>query len=313
MRMSRWSLSLLVLVALVPRARAEIIEGVGAVVNGNIIMLSEIEEHAGSALPPGDATGELKVRRDSMIKHAADDLVQEKLVLADCKTQNLEPTATEIDDAIENVQKQNKIDRSTLESAIKAQGLTMPRYRDMLNQQLCRMKIVEMKVRNRVVVKEEDVKEALARDGATTPVTQEVKLGDIYIAAASGADAEDRAKQAKIRLDQGVDFGVVANDAKSAFKSTGGVLGWVKEGQLAPEIDRVATKLPVGGTSDVISTPQGFHILRVLDRRSSQDMDSMAQKREQKQQELMSEKLQKATEDYMAELRRNADIVYRLP
>ncbi len=303
---------MLAVAALAPQARAEIIEGVGAVVNGNIIMLSEIEERAGSALPPADATGELKVRRESMLKHAADDLVQEKLVSAECKTQNLEPSSSEIDDAIDNVQKQNRIDRSTLESAIKAQGLTMPRYREMLNQQLCRMKVVEMKVRNRVSVSADEVKEALAQEGGAAAVAQELRLGDIFIAANS-PDAEERAKQAKIRLDQGVDFGVVAKDAHSAFASTEGVLGWVKQGELAASLDQAAAKLANGGTSGVISTPQGFHILRVLDRRTSEDVGSMAQKREQKQQELMNEKLQKATEDYLAEIRRSADIVYRLP
>jgi peptidyl-prolyl cis-trans isomerase C len=78
---------------------------------------------------------------------------------------------------------------------------------------------------------------------------------------------KDQARQEideiKQQLDAGGDFGALAqkhSDCPSSRK--GGDLGAFGRGQMVKEFDATAFGLAVGGTSDVIETPFGFHIIR---------------------------------------------------
>jgi parvulin-like peptidyl-prolyl isomerase len=76
--------------------------------------------------------------------------------------------------------------------------------------------------------------------------------------------AEDVLK--KIR--NGLDFATAARqysqDRFTAWK--GGDLGYFIAGGMFPEFERVAFSLPVGGVSNVVRTPVGFHIIKVTER-----------------------------------------------
>ena len=75
----------------------------------------------------------------------------------------------------------NNIDDSTLEAALKQQGLSMEKYRHMLAQQLTRMKLVEVKVKARVTVSEDDIKARYALMTANVQGQEELKVRDIFL------------------------------------------------------------------------------------------------------------------------------------
>jgi peptidyl-prolyl cis-trans isomerase SurA len=311
-----WALPILGLCLAAP-ARAEIVDGVAAIVNGDIIMLSEVEEHAGPGLPPVTAIGEARLHRESMLKRAAEDLVIERLVAHECKDQSLEPTAAEIDSAIEDVQRSNHIDKPTLEQALRQQGLTMPKYREMLTEQLCRMKVVEMKVKNRVSMPSElDVNTELANESGGAPAVgiQEMKLRDIFIPMGTDASgARNRIGIAYSKLRNGDDFAAVAHATEGPMAATGGDLGWVKASDLAADLRKVAQSLKEGAMSEIVDTSAGFHILKLESVRTSTDVESQRKKKEEVRNRLMQAKMEKATDDYIQELRRAAEIEYRIP
>jgi parvulin-like peptidyl-prolyl isomerase len=295
------------------RAQAEIIDGVAVVVNGDVILISEVEERAGKDLPKREATGDAAAKREAMLKHAVEDLVNEKLMGKQCKEQSLEPTSAELDNAIEDVQKVNKIDRPTLEKALKEQGLTMPRYRDMLSEQLCRLKVIKQKVEPRVTVGPDDVNSVLANEGGAARVAVEMKIRDIFVKSDASSDgARQTVLAAKRRLASGEDFAAVAHDTPGPLAASSGDLGWVKEADIAPDLQKPVSKLPVGGVSDIIETKVGYHIVKVEERRTSTDTGGIATKKEEIRQRLWNEKMEKATADYVAELRRSAEVDVRL-
>ncbi len=75
---------------------------------------------------------------------------------------------------------------------------------------------------------------------------------------------EADARQALERLNGGTDFDELASEYDPV---TRGELGWVPRGYLLDaDLDAAAFTLEVGGVSDVIATPAGFHILKVLAR-----------------------------------------------
>ena len=79
--------------------------------------------------------------------------------------------------------------------------------------------------------------------------------------------AEDVAKKAKA----GGDFAALAKQYSEddATKEKGGDLGWIVHGQTVPEFEAAAFRLPKGSTSDVIKTPYGLLVIKVLDQETA--------------------------------------------
>jgi len=84
---------------------------------------------------------------------------------------------------------------------------------------------------------------------------------------------EEKARRALERLqkDPGAFEGVARAESKAPEAGAGGLMGVFAPGELPPELDLAAFKLPVGGTSNIIRTSLGYHILRVDSRRPSHE------------------------------------------
>jgi parvulin-like peptidyl-prolyl isomerase len=88
---------------------------------------------------------------------------------------------------------------------------------------------------------------------------------------------------------------------------SGGDLGWFGRGQGMPEVFDACFKLPVGGVSEVIPSPYGFHVFKTLEKRAP-TRRSLAEARPALQQRLLREKRARAQEQYVAALRSRATI-----
>jgi peptidyl-prolyl cis-trans isomerase SurA len=285
-------------------ARAEIVDGIAVVVNGDIITRAEVTERihgAETPIPPGT------------IKRAAEEAATEHLVDRECAEQGFTATPAEIENSIEDVRRENgNIDMKTLERAMQAQGLTLERYRQEVGHQLCRMKVIDAKVKPRVNVGEDDIKAAFTHIVGKEKPIEEAFVRDIYVPSDEGTEsARQKVVAAQKRLASGEDFIKVATETGGPFAAEGGKLGWMKETEIAPEL-KVAFALPNGFVSPIIETSTGFHLLKVFARRQSSTMGSYAELHDKIKQQLQGEKLEKAASEYLAELRRTADIEYHL-
>jgi peptidyl-prolyl cis-trans isomerase D len=92
---------------------------------------------------------------------------------------------------------------------------------------------------------------------------------DAQEAEVDAARAKAEATLARVR--EGADFAEVAAEVSQdeASREAGGELGFVPRGQLAPELDQAAFSLPSGSLADVLRSDQGFHVLRVDERREA--------------------------------------------
>ncbi|SFD36414.1 peptidylprolyl isomerase [Massilia yuzhufengensis] len=99
------------------------------------------------------------------------------------------------------------------------------------------------------------------------------------------------------------------NSQEPASAAKGGDLGWLAPGDAGPEFDSALNSLQPGEMSDVIESPFGYHILRVVERKSE---DQSAQKeRALARQVLRERKMQEALEDWMRQVRDRAYVEFR--
>ncbi len=302
------SLLALLVFAAVP-ADATIVDGIAAVVNGQVITLSDLAERVGPKLPPADATGDEKTLRHELLQSALDDAIDEKLLDHEAKAEGFVPTEAEIDSAVEDVQNANHIDQATLVKALAQQGLSMARYRQMLKAQLERMKLISEKIKNTVTVSDDEVKARYEKLAAAMPAKKEVHARDIYLPAGKDPAATKKALEAaRARIEAGTPFPEVAKGMGGPLAASGGDLGWFSKGMMLPALEKVAFSLEPGEVSQVFQAGGGYHLLKVEGVRSKGGAQPLSEARAQIRQQILQEKLEKATNAYLASLRQNADI-----
>lgn len=296
-------------------AAARNLDRIAAVVDEQPILLSEVEERAAmirTMAPPE--------RRGQLLHDALEDLVADKLFAKQVKELNLEVGDAEVQAAIDDVVRQNGFSGpDQLEAAVQSQGLSMAEYRSNLKSQLSQMKLLNLKVRSKVRVADEDVKRRHAELSAADAGEEEIHARHVLVrlaAEAPAADAEKaREKAAAIaaRARSGEDFARLAKEAsEGASGEEGGDLGWFRRGEMARELEDAAFHLQAGQVSDPVRTKFGWHVVQVLERRTVAP-PGLEEAAPELREKLYREELDRQTQRYLDELKKTAVIEYKIP
>jgi parvulin-like peptidyl-prolyl isomerase len=304
-------------------AGAQVVDRVAAVVNQDIITLSEVELRASPEMQRINAIADPKKRgeeRQKLMKRVTDLLIGEKLMEKEVKELGLTATEREVDQAIDDVLKQNNLEnREQLAERVQAEGLTLETYREMLGGQMARMKLIQMKVSPRVKLSEADLKAEYAQYTKNERGDYEVHARHILVQvpkSASPAQVEAAHKKAQSIATEarrpGMDFEALAR-ARSEGPSAedGGDLGFFRRGQMVPAFDKVVFSLKDGEVSDPVRTDFGFHVIKVEERRAV-EVPKYDELKEQLAEKLRREKTEKFVEQYVQELRRGAVVQVKL-
>lgn len=307
---------LVLLISLVAAsAHAELVDRVAAVVNNDIVTFTEVEARAAPELAglkgaPAEKRGEL---REQIMKRALDMLIGEKLMEAQIRELNIEVADSEIDLSVEDVKKQNNISGEQFEQLLAQEGYTMSTYRTFMRKHLARMKLVNLKVRSKVKIADEDLKAEYAKWSHDEQQDAEVHARHILVQVNPKATPEQveaaRVKAFALAAEArkpGVNFAELAK-AKSEGPSAadGGDLGFFRHGVMVAEFEKVAFTTPVGGVADPVRTKFGWHVIYVEERRALA-APPFEEVKEQLREKMLRGQLEKYTEQYMQELRQGA-------
>lgn len=114
------------------------------------------------------------------------------------------------------------------------------------------------------------------------------------------AEARDAAQALYARLQDGAAFGAIA-DRFSDCPGNGGDLGYFARGKMVKEFEDVVFNLRVGETSSVFQTVFGFHIAKLLDRRSPA-VRPFREVREEIRKQILKDRRNKSLEAYLDRL-----------
>ncbi len=292
----------------------ELIDRIVAVVNEEIITLSELE----TAAKPFLAQNNTEARKKALFKDVLDQLINDRLLSQQIKSAKLTVTEDEVERAIKDILKQNKITEAQLRQAIEGRNMSYGQYREDIKSQLIRLKIVDMKVRSRVVIPERDIKsdyEDLVKD--EKPKTM-VSIRHIFFRWSKETPAEERARivqkaeDAKSRILKGEKFEAVAKElSQSPTAERGGDLGENSESDLLPALAKGIKSVEVGKLSAPIKTDHGVHIVRV-EKRYQQKATTYAQVRDKLYQQLYQREVERQMKVWLDDLRGQSAITIRL-
>jgi peptidyl-prolyl cis-trans isomerase SurA len=298
--------------------RAELKDRIAAIVNGQPILLSDVEERVGPELvrlmtqPAGPQRDKDRV---NLLHRGLSELIDEKLIETEASSLGLSVTEEELQRALDQLARQQNMETADFRQALAQQGISWDTARDTVRRQTLMAEVLRFKVKARKVT-DEEVQAAYATEIQNSQY--EVRARHIFIAMppnatpAQVAAAQARAEQALHRVKSGETFALVARDvSEGPTAKQGGDLGYFRRGLMLPAIEQAAFSLKPGEVSPVIRTSSGFHIVTVEDRRPIPPKP-LADVKEEIRSRLANESVFKERENYLATLRKTAQIDEKL-
>lgn len=244
-------------------AAAHLEDRIIAVVNSDLIMLSDLKREVAPQQEhiKRQHQGDDLAQRVKMAEYMAiTKMIERKLQLQEAKAKKVEVSDQEVRQALEQLKQQG-------EALDPSNPLNTRTIRD----ELLLMRVVAQEVRGNVMVGTSELKRYYDRHRDRFALPEEYLLSQIFVQRRSPeetADALTKARRAMDELKRGEKFEDVAlqySDAPNAVQ--GGRLGLVRQGELLPAIERAIAPLVPGGISDIIESADGFHIIRLDDKK----------------------------------------------
>ncbi|MCC6598847.1 MAG: peptidylprolyl isomerase [Alphaproteobacteria bacterium] len=307
-------LALMVFSALpAPASAAEKAMSIAVVVNEDAITLSDVNDRlklivASSGLP---ATQEI---RDRLLPQVIGALVEEQIKLQEAHRLELGVSKAEIDEGFAQIAAQNKFTPEQFRAMIKQGGLNIATMESQIKSQIAWAKVVQAKVRPKIIVSDSDIDTYIDRLNAASG-KNEYLVSEIFL------PVENQKEQMQVqelanrlvqetRSGKAPFFKVAQQFSQSAGANGGGDLGWVREGQLAPELDEALPQIGSGKISTPIRTLSGYHILLVREQRII-SKDTIPD-REGALSVIGTERLERQARRYLMDLKSSAFIENRL-
>jgi peptidyl-prolyl cis-trans isomerase SurA len=303
-------------------AQRVVLNRVAATVNGEVVTQSELELRAGEewkkanlmpAGPERDRSVTLVLRRSFEV------VLAEKLFHAQALQLQIEVSEEQVTAAIEDIKKRNSADDKMLDQMLAEQGMTRAAFREQIRSQLESYNVLSAKVRSKVKLSEDDVKNYYQRHPGEFAGEQELRVRHILIPLAEAAAQAEvgratlAGEKARERVAGGEPFGDVARAvSKGPGASEGGDLGWLRRGTMQRSLEEVVFALKDGEVSKLVRAGPGLHLFKVEERRAGGGK-SFEQAKEEIRDRLSMEQTQAYREQYLGELKRDAVIDLRIP
>ncbi|HXH71852.1 MAG TPA: peptidylprolyl isomerase [Mariprofundaceae bacterium] len=258
-------------------ARADTIDSLAAIVNNEAITCYEIAQDAKQAMTQLKQAGGANLPSwGELNQRVLEEHITKELQLQEAKKLDISVSDDEIDAAIANIEQRNNLLTGQLQQILEKQGVDYDTYRKNLHDQLLLSKLANDAVRSKLQVSEEAMREYYRKYLANPKPVREVHLAQIFLALPQDPSPEqvDKIRGEALKLHgqllAGANFTNMARLHSDAPEGPqGGDMGWIFEGAINPRFASVMS-LPVGGISDPIRSPAGFHILKVTEERWQQ-------------------------------------------
>jgi len=296
----------------------ELVDRVVAVVNDDVITLSELEEEATptfekirSEAPPAQVDDAIQKARREILRN----MIDHKLLLQRAAKRQIEVSDAEIDTAIDRIMEQNSLTVEQFRQQLATMGVSEEKYRTSLRDQILRSRLLSYEIRSKVVITNEQIG-AYYRDKYMQRNSPEgyhiLQFGSGWEdkgRSASKEEALKRAEQLREMVLAGENFTEIAKNYSDLPSGVdGGDIGTFRKEELSDYMWQSIKDLHPGEVSPVIETPSGFQFFKLLSK-SSDGVIAQAPLENVKEEiraTLYDQELKKKFEYWVKELRENS-------
>lgn len=255
-------------------AKVEAIDRIVAVINDDVITARELQarreivesqlKRQGTALPGSEV----------LERQVLDRMVTDRVQLQQAKESGVRIDDQQLDQALQRIAAGNQLALADFRKAIEKDGIVWARFRDDIREEMTIGRLREREVDQRIVISDAEIDAFIEQEENGGAANEEVELAHILIRVPESANAEvleqrrARAEEARAKVLAGDSFAQVAaaySDAPDGLQ--GGKIGARKLDRLPTLYAEAVGQLAVGAVTELLRSPNGFHIVSVLSRK----------------------------------------------
>ncbi len=261
-----------------PKPRTIItLDRIVAVVNDEVITRNDLTERVDLATAQLARQGTPAPARPLLERQLLERMIADRAQMQFAKESGLRVDDVELNRAIDRIAEDNKISTAQLRAALDKDGVPFTKFREDIRGQIIMARLREREVDDKIVITESEIDNLLANPQQQAAGADEFNVSHILVRVPENASPDqikgrlERAEQALAQLKSGTDFRqIAATFSESPDALQGGSMGW-RDGERLPTLffDALRTMQP-GELSGVLRSPNGFHILKLDQRRGGQ-------------------------------------------
>jgi peptidyl-prolyl cis-trans isomerase SurA len=255
---------------------ANVIDSIAVVVNDDVITRNEIAARVRAIVTRMKASNAPMPDAADLQRQVVEAMIVERAQNQLAKEMGVKVSDQELDRAIGRIAEGQKMSLQEMRNQMEKEGMTYPAFREEIRSEIMLQRLREHEVDNKIQISDAEVDTYLAAEQAAAAEQFEVNVSQILVSIPQNASPEQiaarkaRADEVARQLRTGADFAKMAatySDAPDALK--GGEVGWRDANRLPPLFAEALGKLTPGQVTPVIRSNTGFHLLKLVGKRSA--------------------------------------------
>jgi peptidyl-prolyl cis-trans isomerase SurA len=248
-----------------------------AVINDEVITRNDLNARIAMAEEQLRRQGTPAPARPDLERQLLQRMITDRAQLHFAKENGLRIDDVELDRAIGRIAEDNKLSTTQLRAAIEKDGVPFASFREDIRNQIVMSRLREREVEDKIIITESEIDNMLANPQQQAAGVDEFNVSHILVRVPENASPDQiqsrltRAEEALTQLKGGANFRqVAAAFSESPDALQGGSMGW-RDGERLPTLFFDALRnMKTGELSGVLRSPNGFHLLKLDDRRGGQ-------------------------------------------
>jgi peptidyl-prolyl cis-trans isomerase SurA len=295
---------------------AQVVDGIAAIVNGDVITYSQVRELSAprEKLLRSQFTGqELENKVGEVRKLALKDLIDRRLIIQAFKKESFQIPDHIVDQRVHDIIRESfGGDRNTFVKTLEAQNYSLGEFKEKEMERIIVSAMRSHNVKTNYIISPTKIEDFYRKHRDLFTTKEEIKLRMIMISGqkdTGNAQAQKAlAEEVLGKLASGGEFEQVAQIySEDSTKETGGDWGWIQHNTLAAPLEKFAFNMPVGRISSIIDYAGNYYVLKVEDKRGGTTR-SLAEARADIEKKLIQDEAAQIQERWIASLRQKAYI-----
>ncbi len=259
------------------RGDSRLLDRVVAVVNSDVVTRLDLDEQIKLATQQLKRSGTPLPAADVLERQLLERLVTSRVLVQQAKETGLRIDDTQLQRAVDRIAQENKLAPEAFRKQLEQEGVNFPRFREELRNEMLIQRLKEREVDSKILITDAEIENYLKNQQAQGGKDEEYAFAHILVLVPEQASPEQIqskksvADKALAQIRGGADFRQVSagvSDAPNALE--GGTLGWRPASRLPQIFVDAAKSMKVGDVSPVLRSANGFHILKLVDKRGNE-------------------------------------------
>ena len=296
----------------------DLVEAIVAVVNDDIITLSEYREEYTSRMRMLRAQlqgEELRKQQDLLQENLLESLINDRLLLQEARKLGLNVTE-QVRMTLENVKRENNLKSDEeLKRALAQQGILYEDFVKQMEQSILKQNTIFSEVGRKISITDPEIVSYYKahQEEFIEPIEYTLKM--IYISQEGKSPEEIESKKAQVdqKLEANEDFGEVAAElSEGPEKDSLGDLGSYKKGELQKELEQAIENLKAGEVTPWLNLQGAWSRLKLVEKKDRR-LKEFQEVRKEIEEKIFEERQQEELKKYMATIRERSYVKILIP